>query len=187
MVKNTTGGKGHKKFANKPVVKSTNIQIASSSNEFYAIATKMLGGAFNAIDTFGVKWNIPIRGRFSGRNRKDNRIEIGTWVLIGDNGLNMNTSNRDSGKSGQLLYVYDSKDKDWLMNKVVASWSVLINNDVTSKSESALEQTNDVHFMTSKEEEQELIIQQIEEAKVKGNKVLTLLDSGFDDFNIDDI
>ena len=86
MVKNTFGGSSHKKFARKNTVgpKSNKLRVSDDEGEVYAIVTKMLGN--NMFHCYCIDDTIRlghIRGKFTGRGKRDNMVEGGKWVLIG--------------------------------------------------------------------------------------------------------
>ena len=86
MVKNTHGGNSHKKFARKDVTVKKNNRLRESENdcEIYSIATKMLGnGMFKSVGVDGVERIVHIRGKFSGKGKRDNFVTTGSWVLVG--------------------------------------------------------------------------------------------------------
>ena len=86
MVKNTHGGSGHKKFARKHTsgAKSNKLRISEDEGEIYAIVTKMLGnGMFHCHCIDGTIRLGHIRGKFTGRGKRDNLVESGKWLLIG--------------------------------------------------------------------------------------------------------
>jgi initiation factor 1A len=77
MVKNTHGGSGHKKFGRKYTTSkhSSRLRISENEYEIYAIATKMLGNNMihcHCID--GIPRLGHIRGKFTGRGKRDNMI-----------------------------------------------------------------------------------------------------------------
>ena len=88
MVKNTTGGNNNKKFARKHAAGSgskagSKLRVSEDEVELYAICTKNLGNnMFHAVATNSVTYLVHIRGKFSGRGRRDNTVAIGIWVLI---------------------------------------------------------------------------------------------------------
>ena len=103
MVKNTTGGKAAKSMASKNSGSSSNTKLTVSSNrdEVYAIASKMLGNStFNCIGLDGNTYLCHIRGKFSGKGKRDNTVSPGTWVLVGL--YQWNASSADLLKRGKV-------------------------------------------------------------------------------------
>ena len=87
MVKNKKGGSKHKKMARKNVSNNyDNIKLVKSSNDLeqYACVTKLLGnGMAEVLCNDGKRRLLIIRGKFCGRNRRDNQINLGSLVLVG--------------------------------------------------------------------------------------------------------
>jgi translation initiation factor IF-1 len=86
MPKNTTGGKGTKKQANKW---SNFIQRAyniTSELEVEGYVEKILGNGMirvNSVDGKHIGLICTIRGKFKGRNKSSNKIEPSTMVVVG--------------------------------------------------------------------------------------------------------
>jgi hypothetical protein len=83
-----------------------------------------------------------IRGKFSGKGKRDNIVQSGTWVLIGvrewdikkeEEKQEIDTKSTKKAKLPQcdLLEVYTDNDKARLRNEIVAEWRVLVKNDPT--------------------------------------------------------
>ena len=88
MVRNTTGGSKTKSQARKTFVKSSSSSsIRTPQNEFERIATvtKLLGNGmcYVSITSFGDPLICHIRGKFRGRSKKHNLVNIGSTVLVG--------------------------------------------------------------------------------------------------------
>ena len=90
MVKNTQGGCKHKgqarKLVNAPI--STKPRLSESDDECYAFVTKMLGNGMchvNLSHKGSLFQNVVghIRGKFRGRNKKNNIVSTGNFVLVG--------------------------------------------------------------------------------------------------------
>ena len=89
MVKNTQGGSKHKglarKLVNAPTAKP---RLSECDDECYAVVTKMLGNGMCHVD-LSYQSNIirnvvcHIRGKFRGRNKKNNIVATGNFVLVG--------------------------------------------------------------------------------------------------------
>ena len=173
MVKNIKGGSGHKKFARKFTTgaKSNNkLRISEDEGEIYAIVMKMLGnGMFHCFCMDGDTRLGHIRGKFSGRGKRDNMVETGKWVLIGlrewditsDKSSAMKTTDkRAKMQQCDLLEVYSPSDKERLRDTVVEDWGLLDNNDV-SKSADITGEVADILFASEKDLEREKIIQEM--------------------------
>lgn len=171
MVKNTTGGNTNKKFARKHATSSSSkaghkLRISEDEGELYAITTKNLGNnMFHAIATDGMTYLVHIRGKFSGRGKRDNIIEGGVWVLIGLR----DWSNRLPATSGgklkmvqcDLLEVYTELDKTRLKEAVSEDWDVLLLNDPTKIDKKEDPYQDEIKWQTEKDVEQAVLLAQI--------------------------
>ena len=86
MVKNTTGGSGHKGQARKLVDSGVSVKVPEPSNEFeqYATVTKLFGNGMCQVNTFNnIELLCHIRGKFRGRNKKNNLLSPNSFVLVG--------------------------------------------------------------------------------------------------------
>ena len=88
MVKNKKGGSGHKKMARKNVAPkggyNKKLRKAVEEGEMYARVTAMLGGGHaRIICADGKERTLVIRGKFRGRNKRDNTLKLNTFVLVG--------------------------------------------------------------------------------------------------------
>ena len=169
MVRNTTGGNGNKKFARKHAdggaSKAGNkLRISEDEGELYAICTKNLGNnMFHAVAVDGITYLVHIRGKFSGRGRRDNTVSGGVWVLIG---LRPWTNDDESEKKKKLqkcdlLEVYSEQDKTRLQDAVVDDWEVLNANDPTKINKELEPHPGEIKWQTDKEAEKEKLLEQI--------------------------
>ena len=86
MVKNKFGGNRHKKMASKDakLVQSRKTRFIKEEGEIYAKVTKMSGGGHAVIEcSDGVERTLVIRNKFKKRNKRDNCISEGKYVLAG--------------------------------------------------------------------------------------------------------
>jgi translation initiation factor IF-1 len=120
MVKNTAGGNNGKKVARKHTTKGKNeLRLSRSEDEKYAIVKKLLGNTCDVICDDGIDRRCIIRGKFTGRNKRDNMIDSGIYVLVGmrewvDEGSNSKTGQDKNVKYCDLLEVYNSMERDIL-------------------------------------------------------------------------
>ena len=120
MVKNVAGGCNGKKVARKHTIKGKNeLRISKSSDEKYAIVKKLLGNTCDVICDDGVDRRCIIRGKFTGRNKRDNMIDSGIYVLVGmREWVDEVGRSKQSDSSGirycDLLEVYNSMERDIL-------------------------------------------------------------------------
>ena len=155
MVKNTFGGNKHKSQGRKFVTAKPNnkLRVAECDGELYAVVTKMCGnGMFHAQCIDGQLRLGHIRGKFSGRKKRDNMVAPGIWVLVGErifSNLQESTSTSHLTSTNQkskkdkldqcdLLEVYSDSDKQALKDTVSMNWSMLNydNGSTTVKDES---------------------------------------------------
>ena len=199
MVKNTHGGSGHKKFARKftSSSKSTKLRIVENECERYAIATKMLGNnMFNCYCIDNVVRLVHIRGKFSGRGKRDNFVEIGKWVLVGLREWDVPSEKVSSISKGKntipecdLLEVYNDMDKLRLKESVLENWINLENHD-ESKSYLHKDIDNDDKLFCSDRDLERLKL--IEEMKSSTTEKISLnidndLNTIEEEINFDDI
>lgn len=86
MPKNTTGGKGHKKQANKENNFVQRDYKITSPLEVEGYVDKILGNGMLLVNSTDGKHTgliCTIRGKFKGRNKSRNRIETNGIVIIG--------------------------------------------------------------------------------------------------------
>lgn len=197
MVKNTNGGNKGKKGARKHMVSKPTTFLRKSEDdlELYGIATKMLGNnMFHCHCIDNVVRLCHIRGKFTGRKKRDNIISAGSWVLVGLREWD-NTDNKGTQKLPQcdILEVYSSLDKEKLKDSEHENWSVLINNDVTRTALIGFNETadinNDIIFSTEDETERQRLL---ETMNLDTEKKITMTgdvngNSGDDEIDFDDI
>ena len=169
MVKNVHGGNKHKsqgrKFAN---AKSSNkLRTAENEGELYSIVIKMLGnGMFHAHCIDGIVRLGQIRGKFSGRGKRDNFVEVGKWVLVGEREWDISSSTdktKNTKLKCDLLEVYNELDKERLMDTVTMDWSILIAQDVTKTRDVGDVSGSEITFQTQREEECNKLLDEINE------------------------
>ena len=207
MVKNTTGGSSHKKFARKHTsgAKSNKLRVSEDEGEIYAIVTKMLGN--NMFHCYGIDGTIRlghIRGKFTGRGKRDNMVEGGKWVLIGLREWDVPSEKSSSLSKGKekmqqcdLLEVYSDMDKQRLKESVSEKWNVLDSNDVSKTILKEAVGDDDILFGTDRDFERDRLIQEMQSStteritlQVRESRNTTTVDStsaAEEEVNIDDI
>ena len=145
MVKNAGGNKA-KGFARKHTNGGKNdniLRVSEDEGEIYSVVTKMCGNSmFECVGIDRIARLGHIRGKFSGKGKRDNIVQSGTWVLIGvrewdikkeEENPEIDAKSTKKAKLPQcdLLEVYTDNDKTRLRNEVVAEWKVLVKNDPT--------------------------------------------------------
>lgn len=172
MGKNTQGGSSHKKFARKFNTTSSShvnrLRVSEDEGEIYAIVTKMLGNGMFHCYCLDTKIRLGhIRGKFSGRGKRDNLIEGGKWVLIGlrewdiPNEKSSVSLTKTTAKIQHcdLLEVYTDSDKQRLKETIPVDWYILDNNDVSKDPNTKSNEDDDVFiFSTEKDIERQLLI-----------------------------
>ena len=133
MVKNTGGNKAKgqaRKFVNSDD-KKTNKKLRESEDplEIYSQVEKVLGnGMYNVMCLDGQNRLCHSAGKFRGRNKKDNFVSLGTWLLIGLRDYEAGGSNKKL-QNCDLLEVYTDSEKERLKTTVNQDWSMFIKND----------------------------------------------------------
>jgi len=202
MGKNTHGGAGHKKFARKHnaptnIKASSHIRTSEDPNEVYAIATKMLGN--NMLECYCID-NKPrlchIRGRFAGRSKRDNIVNVGTWILIGLREWEVNSSNsisvnkKNKLEQCDLLEIYSGIAKERLKEIVDENWHILNSHDLSKvdtnlskPNENGGESDDELKFITERDEE---IMRLTEEMKSNTSKKITFKNTTINENNDED-
>ena len=165
MVKNVHGGNKHKSQGRKFTAGKANnkLRVAENEGELYSIVTKMLGnGMFHTYCIDGIVRLAQIRGKFSGRGKRDNFVEVGKWVLVGEREWDVTSKDKANNPKLKcdLLEVYTEMDKERLMDTVRMDWNILISQD-TSKTKDAGDTDADIAFQTQREEECDKLLAEI--------------------------
>jgi initiation factor 1A len=190
MVKNTFGGNKSKGFArkhNNGGNKNNILRVSQAEGEIYAIVTKMCGnGMFECYCIDEVMRLGQIRGKFTGKGKRDNIVNNGTWVLIGVREWDIKKEEESMVRKTclskdeklpkcDLLEVYNDKEKEQLQEEIAEKWSILIKRDP-----SRIEEQNDddngivdggFKFATDKDIERERLLK---EAKMATSEKITL-------------
>ena len=122
MVKNTTGGGNAKKQARKLTTNRSSNELRKSENasELYACITKNYGNRMDVItQKDGTTLSCRLAGKFKGRNKRNNIVSVGCWVLIG-----LYDWEKDP-KNCELLYIYEKNEIDELRNWPGIDWKYL--------------------------------------------------------------
>jgi initiation factor 1A len=119
MVKNIKGGnkakKGGRKFLEPET--SINIRYKKEDDEIYCVVTKLLGGGLCEVRCDDNKIRLcVIRGKFKGKKKRNNLINIGNLVLAGKREWELSTSNTRS--KCDLLYIYSDTEKYKVINSL---------------------------------------------------------------------
>jgi translation initiation factor IF-1 len=123
MVKNTMGGCNGKKVAHKHAVRSTKsgLRLSQNKSEIYGVVKRLNGNTFDVTCIDEKERRCFIRGKFKGRGKRDNIIEVDKWVLIGLREFQQVPSSQSVLVNGKrememcdLLEVYSSSEKETL-------------------------------------------------------------------------
>ena len=121
MVKNKKGGSSHKKMARKNVAPkggyNKKLRKAVEEGEMYARVTAMLGGGHaRIICADGIERTLVIRGKFRGRNKRDNTLKLNTFVLVGLQSVSFGAViQKGKLEKADLLEVYKEGQKEELI------------------------------------------------------------------------
>ena len=113
MVKNTTGGKFAKSSARKNLNNNSFTRLKSDEQplELYAIVIKALGMSLFSVKTHnGLSLTLHLRGKFTGKNKRNNFLSVGAFVLVGLWEFSSSQLNCD------LIEIYNSHDHHFLLN-----------------------------------------------------------------------
>jgi initiation factor 1A len=184
--KNVHGGAGHKKFARKHGTSGSSsnsfIRTSKDPNEIYAIATKMLGNNMFHCHCIDNKVRLcHIRGRFGGRNKRDNIINAGTWILVGLREWDNSQSDAKKLQQCDLLEIYSGISKERLKELEDCNWSILDTNDLSKVDTSNVESEDDFKFTTDRDDE---IVRLNDEMKSNTSKKIAMIEEN-DDEDID--
>ena len=124
MVKNLGGNKSKgmaRKNASSGKEKTT--RISEDECEMYAIVEKYHGDKMcDVLCIDGIIRLCHIRGKFSGKGKRDNTVSKSTWILVGIR--DYETVKEGKKANCDLLEVYNEKDKETLKSTVKANWSL---------------------------------------------------------------
>ena len=136
MVINEKGGCKGKKVARKHLTKGKNeLRLSHSSNEKYAIVKKLLGNTCDVICDDGKERRCMIRGKFTGRNKRDNMIDGGVYILVGlREWVNEGVSGQKNLNLCDLLEVYNSSERD-ILKRTHGVFESFKDESITSKYE----------------------------------------------------
>ena len=155
MVKNTTGGNKSKGFARKNAGsgKEKTTRISEDACEMYAIVEKYHGNKMcDVLCIDGESRLCHIRGKFSGKGKRDNTVAKNTWVLVG---IREYETVKDGKKPNcDLLEVYNDKEKQTLKSTVKAQWSLFTKMETSSSfNEEEAQEESHFQFMDNTTEE----------------------------------
>lgn len=150
MVKNTTGGSRAKGLArkNEGASRDFRLRVAQEEGEHYAIVRKIFGGTRCEVfcDDATSRQGI-IRGKFTGRNKRNNVIQAGTIVLVGLR--DWVTQKEGKMEECDLLEVYSALEVDQLKQRPTFPTDFLDTSMRDMFGESKAEAKTDEYLFTS--------------------------------------
>jgi len=106
-----------------PAANKAFLRTIREEGEFYAYVNKMYGnGMCNVVDQNAREYMCVIRGKFRGKNKKNNRLEIGTWVLVGLRSWESSSAKKDEKLTCDLLEIYTKEEIERLKASVRGNW-----------------------------------------------------------------
>ena len=181
MVKNKKGGSSHKKMARKNVAPkggyNRKLRLVKEEGEMYARITAISGGGHAVIMCADKKLRtLVIRGKFRGRNKRDNTIKLNGIVIAGLRSHSMGevVSGTNKKEKADLLYVYNNNEIEEL-KKIPAIYDIM-SDDVKKEADS------DIVFDRSHGEIDESVLENIDISQ-KNEKIKV----GETEFDWDDI
>lgn len=146
MVKNHGGNKG-KKGARKHLnpTSSRAVREKSEEGEVYAAVVKIYGGCnCEVICEDERKRLCIIRNKFRGRDKRDNFIAPGVWVLVGMR--EWEAKGADKQEKCDLLCVYRDDEKKKLKSNAAGNWEALTAADPDQQDKSATDTDCGIEF-----------------------------------------
>ena len=204
MVRNEGGGNKMKHLARKHVNGSSSqqgnkfLRVSQCKQEVYAYIIRLLGNSMCMVKCVdGYERLCHIRGKFTGRSKRENALSQGTWVLVG---LRMWDSEKEFASKASktekniqkcdLLEIYSSSEREKLrvqekiFQDVIADGS---NSDNTNDSDDEFKTNHSVEFKDQKTlEYQEIIAQGGKLSKIKTTSYQTIYDDISDEDNEDE-
>lgn len=163
MVKNKKGGSGHKKMASKNVAPkggyaNRKVRLPKEEGEMIARVTAMSGGGHAAIRcTDGKNRTLVIRGKFRGRNKRDNFIGENTLVLVGLRSVTMGAVvSRKKLEKADILEIYSDDAKKELQGipEVYAILDDIKKTEIKNDIDCGVDITNNTTDTTQEEAEE---------------------------------
>ena len=185
MVKNLGGNKakrqGRKHVAGGGSIK---LRLSEEDGEIYAVVTKIYGATADIMCLDHKTRSLVIRKKFKGRNKRDNTIAPGSWVLAGKR--DWESRKVDSKEVCDLLEVYSTSEVLLLKQTVDNNWTNFTTNSQSNMDNCSGSQ-DEVTFVDAKTQEYE------DEINNSSPSIKTTLDwlkddsDDSDDLNIDDL
>ena len=191
MVKNEGGNKTKgqaRKYANNDKKDNKQLRISEDPLEIYAQVEKVLGnGMYNVICIDTKNRLCHSSGKFRGRNKKDNFVKLGSWLLVGLRSYESN-SNTKKLQNCDLLEVYNDFEIEKLKTTVNENWKLFIENDEKNSftTKKQVESSEHVSFDDAKTTEYKELM--LAESLISSEKRKTItVDEEEEEINVDDI
>lgn len=184
------GGSSHKKFARKfntGGIKNNKLRVSEDEGEIYGIVIKMLGNnMFHCHCMDGIIRLGHIRGKFTGRGKRDNMVECGKWVLIGLREWDVSEKSSSMLRKGKmqqcdLLEIYSDADKLRLRESVLENWKLFDNNEAFKT-----ENEDDIIFGSDRDFERDNLIREMN-SSASERITLNIEEKDEEEINFDDI
>ena len=177
MVRNEGGGNKMKHLARKHVNGSSQqqsnkfLRVSQCKEEIYAYILRVLGNSMCMVKCVdGYERLCHIRGKFTGRSKRENVLSQGTWVLVGlrqwdaDKDFASKASKTEKNiQKCDLLEIYSSSEREKLRVQEKIFQDVVVdgsNSDNTNDSDDEFKTNNTVEFKDQKTLEYQEIIAQ---------------------------
>ena len=146
MPRNTAGGNKAKKFASKSfIISDRATRFAYIEGETYAVVQRMLGGTICEVLCIDEVVRLCIiRGKFSGKGKRDNRLSKGSWILVGLR--DWEVTSKEKPKC-DLLEVYNDGDKEKLIKNSRENFRIFL-----STTEDDIVDEDQLKFVNEREE-----------------------------------
>ena len=130
-----------------------------------------------------------IRGKFTGRSKRDNIVLMGTWVLVGLREFDIDKKiEKTELQKCDLLEVYSDYDKELLKDNCDENWVELMNNDTTKiKTCKTYIDEDNIKFASDKDIEREDFITQMNSNALKISFTIEENKEKEEDIDFDDI
>jgi translation initiation factor IF-1 len=185
MVKNTGGGGNAKKQGRKFQGKNKNDDLRKSEDisEKYAIVDLIYGNGLNVYTNDGQEIWCRIPGKFKGRNKRNNFIEKGAWVLVGI----YEWENTEKPKSCELLHIYDRNEVEQLMSLPGVNLRTLISKSRTECGNLDEEEEGEVEEVDNDEHGFEFTTKIVDKSTMFANDITNVAVVSAEEVNIEDL
>ena len=173
MVRNEGGGNKMKHLARKHVNGSSQqankfLRVSQCKEEVYAHVLRILGNSMCLVKCFdGYERLCHIRGKFTGRSKRENALSQGTWVLIGlrqwDAEKEFASKVTKTDKNIQkcdLLEIYSSSEREKLRVQEKIFQDVITESNNSAESDDEFNTNSTIEFKDQKTLEYQEIIAQ---------------------------